>query len=58
MKVTNRELVSYMIENRIVLEDVVSAVVEEFGIVGVGLISLREDLSKAVMSHIVKEKVQ
>jgi hypothetical protein len=41
-----------LVDNDIVVEDVIDAIIEENGIIGVGLISLAKDLEKHIHSHI------
>ena len=47
-----KEIIYLLVDNDIVIEDVIDAIIKENGIVGVGLISLADDLKKHIHSHI------
>ena len=47
-----KDIIYLLVDNDIVVEDVIDAIIEENGIIGVGLISLANDLEKHNHSHI------
>jgi len=47
-----KEIIYLLVDNDIVIEDVIDAIIKENGIIGVGLISLADDLVKHIHSHI------
>jgi hypothetical protein len=47
-----KDIIYLLVDNDIVVEDVIDAIIEENGIIGVGLISLSKDLEKHIHSHI------
>ena len=47
-----KEIIYLLVDNDIVIEDVIDAIIKENGIVGVGLISLAKDLTTHIHSHI------
>ena len=48
----SKDIIYLLVDNDIVIEDVIDAIIEENGIVGVGLISLANDLERHIHSHI------
>ena len=52
MKITEAELLKFLQNNNIALGDVIDAVIAENHIIGVGVITLAEQLSGIVMSHL------
>ena len=47
-----KEIIYLLVDNDIVIEDVIDAIIKENGIIGVGLITLADDLVKHIHSHI------
>ena len=47
-----KDIIYLLVDNDIVVEDVIDAIIKENGIIGVGLISLSKDLEKHIHSHI------
>lgn len=52
MTISEKELIEFLVDNNVGLSDVVDAVIETNGIVGVGLVSLAEGVSKYIMEKI------
>ena len=48
----SKEIIKWLVDNDIVIEDVIDAIIEENGIVGVGFITLADNLTKHIHSHI------
>lgn len=48
----SKDIVKWLVDNDIVVEDVVDAIIEENGIIGVGLISLADAMKEHIHSHI------
>ena len=48
----SKDIIDFLVDNDIVVEDVIDAIIEENGIVGVGFIRLADDLTKHIHSHI------
>jgi|TARA_R100001244_G_scaffold52739_1_gene45833 hypothetical protein len=48
----SKEIIKWLVDNDVVIEDVIDAIIEEGGIIGVGLITLADNLTKHIHSHI------
>ncbi len=48
----SKDIVKWLVDNDIVVEDVVDAIIKENGIIGVGLISLADAMKEHIHSHI------
>ncbi len=53
MKISQEELLEFLFENEISLDDVIDAVIEEEAIIGVGLITLGEQLEAFAKSKLL-----
>jgi hypothetical protein len=47
-----KDIIYLLVDNDLVIEDMIDAIIEENGIVGVGLISLARGLTEHIHSHI------
>jgi len=54
-QLTNKEIVNWLVSNDIGLSDVIDAVIDVNGIIGVGLITLAEGLSQYVQDQITPQ---
>ncbi len=52
MKISQEELLDFLFDNEIRLDDVIDAVIEEEAIIGVGLITLGEQMEAFALSKI------
>ena len=48
----SKDIVKWLVDNDIVVEDVVDAIIKENGIIGVGLTSLADAMKEHIHSHI------
>ena len=48
----SKEIIKWLVDNDIVIEDVIDAIIKENGIVGVGLISFADGMKEHIHSHI------
>jgi len=52
----SKDIIYLLVDNDIVIEDVIDAIIEENGIVGVGLISLADDLKAHILRPLTWEQ--
>jgi len=48
----SKEIIKWLVDNGLVVEDVVDAIIKENGMIGVGLISFADAMKEHIQSHI------